>query len=301
MAVVCLDWVLQARSNNGAGPDLMMENVHGEDSVHAYTLRTTLGEHKQHCSSLLVRPIFQLYGTTLEMLMKHFWCSICKATSISGHNSSKIYLCYSSRITRTAGSRSRILSPFHCVVFVNQSLKNQLEATMPGMEAVITNLRERVDGPDAVAASRAAQGALMGFSKSCQLISTFRVSAISYYFHQYVLNNHTDVILLFYFLPFLLILRGFFSLQEEGTEQSVGEVGNTFTVPLELVPPSPALKLPYMSPSSIGGFTHSKAALSGVTSMPSLDVLQEKEGLDGNGAYWNVGNDLSEGMTYLSC
>jgi hypothetical protein len=66
IAVVCLDWVLKARSNNGAGPDLMMENVHGEDSVHAYTLRTTLGEHKQHCSSLLVSPTFQLYGTSFD-------------------------------------------------------------------------------------------------------------------------------------------------------------------------------------------------------------------------------------------
>jgi hypothetical protein len=34
--------------------------------------------------------------------------------------------------------------------------------------------------------------------------------------------------------------------------------------------------------------------------MPSLDVLQEQEGLEGNGAYWNGGNDLTEGMTYLS-
>ena len=66
MAVACLDWVLKARSNNGTGPDLMMENVHGEDSVHAFTLRTTLGEHKQHCSSLLVSPAFQLYGNSFE-------------------------------------------------------------------------------------------------------------------------------------------------------------------------------------------------------------------------------------------
>lgn len=182
-----------ARSNNGAGPDLMMEYVHEEDSVHAHTLRTTLGEHKQHCSSLL-------------------------------------------------------------------SLKNQLEASMPGLEAAITNLREQVDGPYAVVASRAAQDALMGFSKTRQPTSTFR---------------------------------------EEGIEQSVGELGNTFTGPLELVPPSPALKLPYMSPSSIGGYTHSKAALSGVMPMPSLDVLQEQEGLEGNGAYWNGGNDLSEGITSL--
>ncbi|KAG0629779.1 hypothetical protein M758_1G129600 [Ceratodon purpureus] len=182
-----------ARSNNGAGPDLMMENVHGEDSVHAYTLRTTLGEHKQHCSSLL-------------------------------------------------------------------SLKNQLEGSMPGLETAITSLREQVDGSDAMAASRAAQDALMGFSKSRQPTSIFR---------------------------------------EEGTEQNVGELGNTFTLPLELVPPSPALKLPYMSPISIGGYTHSKAALSGVTSMSPLDVLQEQEGLEGNGAYWNGGNDLTEGITSL--
>jgi hypothetical protein len=58
--------VLKARSNNGAGPDLMMEYVHEEDSVHAHTLRTTLGEHKQHCSSLLVSPTFQLYGTSFD-------------------------------------------------------------------------------------------------------------------------------------------------------------------------------------------------------------------------------------------
>ena len=116
-------------------------------------------------------------------------------------------------------------------------------------------------------------------------------------FHHYVFSDQTNAILLFASLSFLLILR-FFFLQEDGTEQSVGELGNTFAVPLELVPPSPALKLPYMSPSSIGGFTHSKAALSGVTSMTSLDVLQEQEGLEGNGAFWNGGNDLTEGMIY---
>lgn len=32
----------------------MMESLHGEDSVHAHTLRTTLGEHKQHFSNLVV-------------------------------------------------------------------------------------------------------------------------------------------------------------------------------------------------------------------------------------------------------
>lgn len=72
-------------------------------------------------------------------------------------------------------------------------------------------------------------------------------------------------------------------------------------MPLELVPPSPALKLPFMSPSSIGGFSHSKAALAGVTSMPSLDVLQEQEELEGSGVFWNGGNDLAEGMAYCSC
>jgi hypothetical protein len=72
MAVVGLVWVLKARSNNGAGPDLMMEYVHEEDSVHAHTLRTTLGEHKQHCCSLLVSSIFHQYGTVFkdELLVK---------------------------------------------------------------------------------------------------------------------------------------------------------------------------------------------------------------------------------------
>lgn len=182
-----------ARSNNGAGPDLMMEYVHGEDSVHAHTLRTTLGEHKQHFSNL-------------------------------------------------------------------SSLKNQLEASMPGMEAAITTLRERVDGPDVMAASRAAQHALIGSSKTRQQTATLR---------------------------------------EDETELSVGELANTSNMPLELVPPSPALKLPFMSPSSIGGFSHSKAALAGVTSMPSLDVLQEQEELEGSGVFWNGGNDLAEGITSL--
>lgn len=71
-------------------------------------------------------------------------------------------------------------------------------------------------------------------------------------------------------------------------------------MPLELVPPSPALKLPFMSPSSIGGLFQSKAALAGVTSMPSLDVLQEQEELEGSGVFWNGGNDLAEGMGFFS-
>lgn len=182
-----------ARSNNGAGPDLMVEYARGEDSVHAHTLRTTLAEHKQHCCNLL-------------------------------------------------------------------TLKNQLEASMPGMEAAITTLRERVDGPDVMAASRAAQNSLIGFPETRQQTLTLR---------------------------------------DEDAEQSVRESANPSNLPLELIPPSPALKLPYMSPSAIGGFTHSKAALAGVTSMRSLDVLQEQEGLEGNGVLWNGGNDLAEGITSL--
>ncbi|KAG0579960.1 hypothetical protein KC19_4G138100 [Ceratodon purpureus] len=182
-----------ARSNNGAGPDLMMEYVHGEDGVHAHTLRTTLGEHKQHCCSLL-------------------------------------------------------------------SLKNQLEASMPGLEAAITSLRERVDGPDIMAASRAAQNALIGSLKTRLQTSP---------------------------------------VKEEETEQIVGEFTKTTRMPLELIPPSPALKLPYSSPSFFGGFSHSNFAQSGVSSMPSLDVLQEQEGLEGSGVFWNGGNDLAEGINSL--
>jgi len=44
----------------------MMEYVHGEDSVHAHTLRTTLGEHKQHFSNLLVSPIFHHIAVFLK-------------------------------------------------------------------------------------------------------------------------------------------------------------------------------------------------------------------------------------------
>lgn len=72
-----------------------------------------------------------------------------------------------------------LISSFHYVVFLNQSLKNQLEASMPGMEAAITTLRERVDGPDVMAASRAAQHALIGSSKTRQQTATLRVSHLS--------------------------------------------------------------------------------------------------------------------------
>ena len=50
---------------------------------------------------------------------------------------------------------------------------------MPGMEAAITTLRERVDGPDVMAASRAAQHALIGSLKTRQQTVTLRVSRIS--------------------------------------------------------------------------------------------------------------------------
>lgn len=48
------------------------------------------------------------------------------------------------------------------VLCMDQALKKQLEDSMPGMEAAITTLRERVDGPDVMSASRAAQFALIG-------------------------------------------------------------------------------------------------------------------------------------------
>ncbi|XP_024393138.1 AUGMIN subunit 6 isoform X3 [Physcomitrium patens] len=181
-----------ARSNNGAGPELMMESTHGEESVHVHSLRTTLGEHKQHFSSL-------------------------------------------------------------------RSLKNQLEASMPGMEAAITTLRERVDGPDTMAASRAAQNALIVTSKTSHWVATSR---------------------------------------EEDLEQSALEFINNSAMPLELTPPSPALKLPYTSPSANGVSTFSKAA-SGISSMPSLDVLQEQEGLESNGIVWNGGCEITEGISSL--
>ncbi len=90
-------------------------------------------------------------------------------------------------------------------MFVNQSLKQQLEASMPGMEAAITNLREQVDGPDAMAASRAAQDALMGFSKTRQPTSTFRVIDFPCTFHHYVPSDQTIASLLLA----LLILKFF--------------------------------------------------------------------------------------------
>ena len=37
----------------------------GEDGVRAHILRTTLGEHKQHCCSLLVSPTFHQDGICL--------------------------------------------------------------------------------------------------------------------------------------------------------------------------------------------------------------------------------------------
>lgn len=46
---------------------------------------------------------------------------------------------------------------------------------MPGMEAAISTLRERVDGPDVLAASRAAQNALIGSPMILHKTSAFRV------------------------------------------------------------------------------------------------------------------------------
>jgi hypothetical protein len=46
---------------------------------------------------------------------------------------------------------------------------------MPGLEAAITSLRERVDGLDVQAASRAAQNALNGSLKTRQQTSTVKV------------------------------------------------------------------------------------------------------------------------------
>lgn len=87
-------------------------------------------------------------------------------------------------------------------------------------------------------------------------------------------------------------------LQEEDLEQSALEFINNSAMPLELTPPSPALKLPYTSPSANGVSTFSKAA-SGISSMPSLDVLQEQEGLESNGIVWNGGCEITEGTSCL--
>ncbi len=64
---------------------------------------------------------------------------------------------------------------------------------------------------------------------------------------------------------------------QEGTKENVDELDDTLIVPLKLIPPSPTLKLP--CPQAIWGVAHSKGARAGVSSMPSLDVLQEQEGL----------------------
>jgi hypothetical protein len=45
-------------------------------------------------------------------------------------------------------------------------------------------------------------------------------------------------------------------------------------------------------------------AISGVSSMPALDVLQEQEGLEASGVIWNGGNDLADGIalcSYFEC
>ena len=85
-------------------------------------------------------------------------------------------------------------------------------------------------------------------------------------------------------------------MQEESSEQSMEEITTTLAVPLELVPPSPALKLPNMSPTSIERFSNSKAAVSAMSSIHSMEALQEQEGLDANAAFWNGDNDLTDGM-----
>lgn len=68
LGIILSGLVLKARSNNGAGPELMMESTHGEESVHVHSLRTTLGEHKQHFSSLRVSPTFHVYVVPVQVL-----------------------------------------------------------------------------------------------------------------------------------------------------------------------------------------------------------------------------------------
>lgn len=167
---------------------------------------------------------------------------------------------------------------------------------MPGMETAITTLRERVDGPDIVASSRAAQNALVGSLKSHQQRPNLKVIYLTPPIITMLGMIRPILFLLVTSRLFLILLP----LQEEEMEQSVDELAYTSHMPLELVPPSPALKLPYTSPISIGGFSYSKLALSSVSSMPSLDVLQEQEGMEGSGVFWNGGNDLAEGTTQLS-
>lgn len=84
-------------------------------------------------------------------------------------------------------------------------------------------------------------------------------------------------------------------MQEANSDQGIEDITGTFALPLELIPPSPALKLPHMSPSSLEGFAHSKSVASGPLSIHSLDVLQEQDGLESNGAFWNGESDHTEG------
>lgn len=85
-------------------------------------------------------------------------------------------------------------------------------------------------------------------------------------------------------------------MQEDNPDQGMEDITSTFALPLELIPPSPALKFPHMSPSLLEGFAHSKSAASGPLSIHSLDVLQEQDGLESNGAFWNGESDHAEGQ-----
>ena len=101
---------------------------------------------------------------------------------------------------------------------------------MPGLEAAITALGERVDSPDVLTASRAAEIALIGSLKAQQQTSPLKVTHLSY--HPYhVCNDETNSSLLFPFHSF----SSYITSAGGETEESVGELANTSHMPLELV------------------------------------------------------------------
>ena len=108
---------------------------------------------------------------------------------------------------------------------------------MLGLEAVVTVLGEWVDSPDVMAASRAAQIALIGSLMTQQQALACKVTHLSCPLHRYhVCNDEANSSLLVLCYSF-----SFYSSSVVG--KNGGALANTSHMPLELMPRSPVLRL----------------------------------------------------------
>lgn len=160
-----------------------------------------------------------------------------------------------------------------------QTLVAQLKDSIPGMEAAVGALRDQVNSTDMVNACLAAQSALSSpLPHETRHLQSVRVPFACNCFIQFL--SSAARYLFVFMIVISLSIGVYLSITQEGDRSVEGDEAIYGLRPLELVPPSPALKLPQLlstSPSSLEKIARLQKRFSSFSHIFPLESLREED------------------------